>query len=496
MIPSQFQQAIFDFISNGSGNGVVNAVAGSGKTTTIVEAVKLCSGAVLFCAFNKHIETELSRRLAKFRTTVKTIHSIGYATLAARIGRMRVDGDKLRHLTHMEGEQLWSTLKTADREGYESSDMTDALRQAIHFVRATLCPRDEDRLASLVAFHGIDIPGGCSTNFAETVWSCVRASLDMVWDGIVDFDDMVFAPFALGFEPAKFDFVFVDEAQDLSAAQRWLVVNSVNDTGRIVAVGDPKQAIQGFAGADPESFDRLKAELSAVELPLSICYRCPPNHLKLAQQYVEQIQPVEGRENGIVDSVKHDVMVSMIGAQDLIISRKTAPLVRLCLQLIARKRPAKIRGRDIGAGLARDVKSISEMRGFAYRDFEKSCREWFDRKIKVLAKKGKATDELVDAIKDRCEAVLACHSGSECSTATELAQHILGMFSDSDALITLSTIHRSKGLEADRVFIIAAERLPFFRKGMLDWQVEQEECIHYVALTRAKQEMYFVEEDE
>ena len=77
--PSAYQQAIFAFITNGRGNGIVNAVAGSGKTTTLVKAAELLSTASsLFVAFNKHIATELNERLEGTDMTARTVHSIGY----------------------------------------------------------------------------------------------------------------------------------------------------------------------------------------------------------------------------------------------------------------------------------------------------------------------------------------------------------------------------------------------------------------------------------
>lgn len=490
MIPSKFQADVFDFVATGSGNAIVNAVAGSGKTTTIVKAVELANCKdVLFCAFNKHIENELSTRL-KGRAFVKTIHGIGYATLAARIGRLTVADDKDNASTKMAGTKLWKGLSEDDQEGYEQEDMIKAIRDAIHFVKVCLLEKDDQKLEDLMCFYGVDIPGGFSTKFASSVWDIIRDSADMAYDGVVSYDDMIFAPWFFNWHPAKFSFVFVDEAQDLSAAQRWLVVNSIKDGGRCVAVGDPMQSIQGFAGADPASFTELKKELNAVELPLSICYRCPPNHLERAREYVPEIQAVEGRENGILEKLEYEAMTGMIAAQDLIICRKTAPIIELALHLIARRKPAKIRGRDIGAGLARDVESIADMRGFKFQKFEDFCRKFFNKKAAKFIKKD--NEAAAEAIMDRCEAVIACCDGIDVDNAIDLAREIRTMFSDAKEVITLSTVHRSKGLEADRVFIIEENRLPMYRKGMQDWQRQQEDCIHYVALTRARKELYCV----
>ena len=80
-IPSEYQEKIFDFIKNGSGNAVINAKAGSGKTSTIVESIHLIpqKEKVLFVAFNKAIEQELSKRLQSYSNAmIRTYHSLGY----------------------------------------------------------------------------------------------------------------------------------------------------------------------------------------------------------------------------------------------------------------------------------------------------------------------------------------------------------------------------------------------------------------------------------
>ena len=66
------------------------------------------------------------------------------------------------------------------------------------------------------------------------------------------------------------------------------------------------------------------------------------------------------------------------------------------------------------------------------------------------------------------------------------------MFDDSRrAPVELSTIHRAKGLEKPRVFILDAERLPRERGGR-GGQARQEENLSYVAITRAAEELIFV----
>jgi DNA helicase-2/ATP-dependent DNA helicase PcrA len=54
------------------------------------------------------------------------------------------------------------------------------------------------------------------------------------------------------------------------------------------------------------------------------------------------------------------------------------------------------------------------------------------------------------------------------------------------------TVHRAKGQETDRVWILRPDLLPMKLPKMTDEQKQQERNLHYVAITRAKHELYYV----
>jgi len=68
---------------------------------------------------------------------------------------------------------------------------------------------------------------------------------------------------------------------------------------------------------------------------------------------------------------------------------------------------------------------------------------------------------------------------------------IKGIFSDEVKGIILSTIHKAKGLENDRIFFLAPELIPS-KYATQPWQYEQEQNLFYVAVTRAKHELIYV----
>ena len=80
-IPSKYQQAIYDFVEHGVGNLVVEACAGAGKTTTLIQILKRLPSdkKVLFCAFNKDIVKEIKKKVGNDydNVDIRTVHSLG-----------------------------------------------------------------------------------------------------------------------------------------------------------------------------------------------------------------------------------------------------------------------------------------------------------------------------------------------------------------------------------------------------------------------------------
>ena len=106
---------------------------------------------------------------------------------------------------------------------------------------------------------------------------------------------MIWIPTASKLPMDTYKWVLVDEAQDLSAAQLRIIRSSLAEGGRMLAVGDPNQAIYAFAGADCNSFERVTELAGGTTLPLNVCYRCPKSHIKLAQEIVPTIEAADGQ---------------------------------------------------------------------------------------------------------------------------------------------------------------------------------------------------------
>lgn len=477
---STFQEAIFNHIAESSNNLAINAVAGSGKTTTIVEAAKRIpkDKEVLFLAFNKTIANELKERLYKYpNVTCCTLHAHGLSALRD----LRPQVDKYFEYNFKNTCLMNSEVLSIDSENQYVIPFKNNCAKLYNLARINLIKSDIYKLQDLCDNHQIE----CIADEVNVIFDMLKTAY--VYHEKIDFTDMLILPLQSPRMIKKYDIVFIDECQDLSAAQRELMLASIKPNGKFIAVGDRKQAINGFCGASCDSFDLIANLPNTDELPLSVNYRCGKKIIDLAQNIVPQITAFENAIDGEVIDVDN---LKSARYGDMIISRKSAPLVDLCLKFIKNDIRAYVKGKDLGEGLINLVKKMKA----------KNLNSLFnklDEEVEKIEKtaKGRNAEAKIIAFKDKVECLQVI--AESVTSIKELISKLETIFSDNEKdSITLSTIHKSKGLEADNVFIVIPNKLPLVWKNQLDWQFEQEMNLKYVAVTRAKKKLYFVNLDE
>jgi len=253
-------------------------------------------------------------------------------------------------------------------------------------------------------------------------------------------------------------------------------------------------SIYGFAGACSDSIERIIKRTKAIVLPLSICYRCPSKHVALAKTIVTQIKAAPDAEEGIVENIPYNKVSEIVREGDLIVSRCTAPAVKLCIELIGKRIPARVRGRDIGRSLTAIVREVATHPDFDFKKFGKFLDEYRSTKIAKLEQK-KNSQAQIESLCDRISGIIVCWEAFNSPTLEEFCNEIENLFSDSRSSVILSTVHRAKGLEEKRVFILRPDQLPLRYPNQQSWELEQEYNLRYVALTRAKEALYFVEDE-
>lgn len=474
---SKYQQDIFRFIETGTGNAIVKAVAGSGKTTTIVEAFNRVQGSSLFLAFNKSIAEELKSR----GVNARTFHSLTCNVVTKHKNARQIETDKLRRLCNenLRGKdsELYAMfickLVSLGRQmgiGCLVPDVTDAWRELVYHHDLELDHEDADLERALEL----------ASELLE--WSNQSAALD--------FDDLLYVAVKDGLSLAKYDVVFVDEAQDTNAIQRALLRKVTHPGSRIIAVGDPAQAIYGFRGADSDSMNLLAQEFSCIELPLTVSYRCPQAVVKYAKNWVDHIEAAPNAPEGLVVSHETDWTLDDFKKGDLLVCRTTRPLISTAYQLLKARIPAKILGREIGQGIKSLVNKLNadtvdnllvKLDRYTDREMEKARAKGQDAKMEIISDRSSTLKFLVGSLDENDR------------TFDALFNRIDSLFEGVDPIVTLSTVHKSKGLEADRVFWLNSSKCPA-EWAKMDWQKQQEQNICYVATTRAKKELHLIEE--
>lgn len=455
---SSWQKAIFYDIANGTGNTLVIARAGCAKTSSLVEGARYLprGKSALFCAFNKVIQEELKDRLPNY-VSAQTCHSIGFHALRLRFPNITLDQDKAKKIV----------------EGLvgKDADLNYNICKAVSLCKAIL-QDTPDQIDGLMIDYDIDTCNLDRDKFIHIVCQVLRKCKEDT--ATIDFDDMVWMCFVYGISPAKYDYVFVDEAQDLNKSMIELALASVKPNGRIIAVLDNFQAIYGFRGADSQVLENLRKRLSPKELSLPVCYRCPKKIVYLAQKAVPDIKSYENNIDGEIIHINNKDLEKYATPGCFVLSRTNAPLIANCMQFIKHGIKANIRGRDIGNNLSWMIKKSGKK---TINGFLTWLDKWAEQETKMLAKKGKKNTYVTDKVE--CLQIIC----ENVKSIEEAQQKIKDMFDDADddRVVCFSSIHKAKGDERDVVLVL---------HDTLRKDSQEEINIGYVAFTRSKQKLY------
>ncbi len=109
MQPSKYQAAILDWLKNGSGHGCCNAVAGSGKSSTLrmaaaeLEKSGISPSEIKVIVFGKANSEDLIKKFGPaWKDSISTLHSCGFRLLQQEVGKFaryeRVRCQKYRYI--------------------------------------------------------------------------------------------------------------------------------------------------------------------------------------------------------------------------------------------------------------------------------------------------------------------------------------------------------------------------------------------------------------
>ena len=465
-------------------NVLVEARAGCGKSSSCREGLhrlveKDPRQKLAYAVFNKANADEF-RQDCPSGVNVGTVHSFGFAALR-RAFNSQVEKNKSylvlddlpggRDLARYLRKSVAMLVGLAKNQGFHPREYTAAQLETLvlHFDVATYhqTPRVVD-------------------------WAAKVLDKSAEWTSLVDFDDMIWLPSVHGLDFDPCDVLFLDEVQDWNPAQHDLIP-LLAKAGRVVAVGDPYQAIYAWRGADPDSMGRLAHQLGEnrplARLPLTLTFRCPKSHVRLANQFVPDLQAHACNSEGTITRVAPNAPLDTRPG-DMVLSRTNAAVIRAALQKIADHQPALVRGRALGDQLVQIVRNCGECRTTS--DLTAKVAAWRNRELlRLLDQEG--VEDLIEEVSDRAAGLTAILM--KCQTPGEVEPAIGALFADRppSGVAQFSTIHRAKGAEANRVWILEDKpRTENLTDPPPEWKVQQDRNLAYVSLTRSKADLFLV----
>lgn len=542
-------------VEDSSPHLIIEARAGTGKTTTLIEGLKRVKGiastmvpseqqaaiwdllelsrgvakSICFVAFNKSIASELKTRVP-VGCDAMTMHGMGFRAVQRAFnltqGREVQEGRVGDIICRILGQTIWELRKS-------KPILLKAVSKLVSLCKMNLTDLDlrapgesddgwnEQELGSLASHYEVELNHSRAEIFG-LVPKVLEACRDVARDGCIDFDDMVWLPVALDLPVTRYDLLLVDEAQDLNRCQQALAKKAGR---RLVLCGDPRQAIYGFAGADAESMPRMAKELATmpeatvpvvgiaspprgcVTLPLTVTRRCGRAIVEEARKIVPDFSAHESNPDGLISQALYTHRVAA-GTDRLIerpIEETYIPTVREGDMILCRVNAPLVSQcftllrRGVKANIqGRDIgqgliSTITKMKCERTVDLVAKLAEWEHSEVAKEQAKAHPSEAKIIAVCDRVDCITSFAEGV--GRVDEVIRRIEAVFTDdpSSVGVRLSSIHKAKGLEARKVYFLQPPKgsCPH-PMARTNWAREQEQNLKYVGITRAIEELVWV----
>ena len=464
--PTEEQEHILSLLRERSENLIINALAGSGKTSTLELIQNAAPPPVLCLAFNRRIANEMEKRF-KSTTTVRTLNGLGHRIWAnACANNLSLDPKKCQDLLR---EAIKALSKREQGEAYDEFwEIISAigLAKSLGYVPGGTFPNAK-RLCSK-----IELLGRLDESLSDLAWELVdevlTTSIKAAYAGSIDYNDQIYMPALFGGTYPKFPLVLVDEAQDLNPTNHEMLYHM--RASRLVAVGDPWQSIYGFRGAVQGGMAKIKERFSCIEADLSVSFRCPETIVRSVHWRVPHMKWI--KEGGRAIRLRNPSANSFVDGS-AIICRNNAPLFALALRLLSSGRSVSVSGSDVGPRVIGIMRKLGP-ENLSQAELLNAIKDWRQEK---LAKQSTTANDIAD-----CMSVFAGF-GADLGQAISYAEHLF----NQTGTLTLLTGHKAKGLEWGTVY-----HLDPFLLG----EAEQELNLRYVIQTRAMDSYFEIETQE
>ena len=475
-------------IVGSSGNIKINAVAGSGKTTTLIEYARARPGEkILYLAFNKAVKLEAERKFSEkgvANVRIETAHSLAYSQIVRRANyTLKKDGYKTPEI-----------VEILDLNNYTGRHTEYILATHINAFISYFCNSDKSKVQELNYEDVVHDPAAkqFAINFKEEIAHQTRIFLDKMNKGEIPIiHDFYLKKFQIGKPVLYFDTILFDEGQDASGTMLDIFLSQ---KATKVIVGDSHQQIYGWRYA--------VNSLEKVNYPsydLSISFRFNQEIAQLAKDIISWKKHLKiPSEIKITGSGKPGKIKTRA-----VIARTNAGLLVKAIELLIEKKEigsVYFEGRIENYTYASEGASIYDILNLYSGE-----KEWI--RDKMIASM-KDIDELEEYIENTGDSQLRMLV----EVVKEYGKKIPGYIKklkechldhdDKDkADMIFSTVHRCKGMEYDEVTLaddfITEEKmidLAAAQETSNTAKLVEEVNLLYVAVTRTKSELYISED--
>lgn len=429
---------------------------GTGKTRMMVNLAGNARSP-LFLAFTRSAAKEITKRCG---AASSTIHAFAFSELSLTRDQV-IDHLKLKQFGELIGYEF-----SRDDDDIPTQTVGDVLLQMNQYMVATC--QDADHVYR--EFHPDEASYDMFVHFNKSYDKWKEST------GTIDFNDMLVKllerDIVFGYEE-----LFVDEAQDLSPLQWRIIERLAEKVNMVYIAGDDDQAVHSWAGADPHGMAQFVRSHNAKSKVLDQSYRVPATIHALAQSVISRVntrvpKAYKARaESGILQRYgRMEIAIEESGLGSMILCRDKSTKSEAERWLIEQALPY----------VTSDGSSLFQSRyATAIREFGKMQRG-LPHKFNNKHLRKDVTPEQI--------------ANMTAMEAVSIPPYYYDYFRNVDLECAtpyiLSTIHASKGQEADRVVLLNGMSDRVYNK--LD---DNEYRVWYVGVTRAREQLRIVHMD-
>lgn len=522
------------------------ALAGTGKTTTMIEGQKEVLGikseltlseeqqalvemmarssgcrSIGAMAFTRSIADEWKKRVPK-GVEAKGMHQMGMGAVMRAFQFRASEPVNPYKVDEIVCEMLGRDVRELRRE---RPGFLVSVRELVRLSKCYLLGLTQDgrldldnvnwqkELDQFVYRFEIDLDEGPDMEQAyEMVPRILHRCADPVRDNCFDQNDMIWLPCVTkGMRLWKYDLLCIDEVQDFNPMQHRLARLCGK---RLCMIGDQNQSIYGFTGAMDEGMTHAFDELSStpegcVELPLTMTRRCGKAIVEEARKIVPDFKAHPSNGEGKLGNLLYPIQESRnywksgktvlpyektylphVKPGDMVLCRVNSHLILQCNEFHRRGQKAFILGRNVGDQV---MSLVKKMEPADVKDLIAKITDWrVEETGKESAKRYPSEGKLI-SIEAKADSILGLCEVAK--TLSDLEDRVKYLFTDDpkEPGVLCTSIHKAKGLEARRVFFLQPRGgecpHPMAKSG---WQRKQEMNCLYVGITRAIDELNYV----